>query len=97
MRRKEMTQKTNYSFDVQYPANSDSTEVQRNEVMSALGPALQQLLAVNDSAASVVVSESHRGNGNKLVELTTTLQDSQIAEVLQDFSSRHGVTVTALE
>ena len=92
-----MKQTTNYSFDVQYPANSDSTEAQRNEVMSALGPALQQLLAVNDSAATVVVSDSHKGSGNKIVELTTTLLDAQIAEVLQAFSGRHGVTVTAVE
>ena len=92
-----MSQKTNYSYDVQYPADSKSTEAQRNEVMSSLGPALQQLLAVNDGAATVVVSDSHKGSGNKLVELTTTLPDAQIAEVLQAFSSRHGVAVTALE
>ena len=92
-----MKQKTNYSFDVQYPADSDRTEVQRNEVMSSLGPALQQLLAVNDSAATVVVSDSHKGNGNKIVELTTSLLDAQITEVLQAFSSRHGVIVTAVE
>ena len=92
-----MNQKTNYSFDVQYPADSDSTEAQRNEVMSALGPALQQLLAVNDSAATVVVSDSHKGSGNKIVELTTLLQDAQIAEILHAFSGRHGVTVTAVE
>lgn len=92
-----MSQKTNYSFDVQYPADSDSTEVQRHEVMSTLGPALQQLLAVNDSAATVEVSDSHKGSGNKIVELTTSLLDAQITEVLQAFSGRHGVTVTALE
>ena len=92
-----MNQKTHYSFDVQYPANSDSTEAQRNEMMGRLGPALQQLLAVNDSAATVVVSDSHKGNGNKIVELTTTLLDAQITEVLQAFSGRHGVTVTAVE
>ena len=92
-----MNQKTNYSFDVQYPADSDRTEVQRNEVMSSLGPVLQQLLAVNDSAATVVVSDSHKGSGNKIVELTTSLLDARITEVLQAFSGRHGVTVTAVE
>ena len=92
-----MNQKTNYSFDVQYPADSDRTEVQRSEVMSSLGPALQQLLAVNDSAATVVVSDSHKGSGNKIVELTTSLLDARITEVLQAFSGRHGVTVTAVE
>ena len=92
-----MNQKTNYSFDVQYPADSDRTEAQRNEVMDSLEPALQQLLAVNDGRATVVISDSHKGSGNKLVELTTSLLDAQITEVLQAFSSRHGVTVTALE
>ena len=92
-----MNQKTNYSFDVQYPADSDRTEAQRNEVMSSLGPVLQQLLALHDSAATVVVSDSHKGSGNKIVELTTTLLDAQIAEVLQAFSGRNGVTVTAVE
>ena len=92
-----MNQKTNYSFDVQYPADSDSTEAQRNEMIGSLGPALQQLLAANDSSATVVVSDSHKGNGNKIVELTTSLLDAQIAEVLQAFSGRHGVIVTAVE
>ena len=92
-----MNQKTNYSFEVHYPAQSNSTEAQRDAVMSTLGPALQQLLAVHDSAATVVVSDSHKGGGNKIAELTTTLQDTQIAEVLQAFCSRHGVNATALE
>ena len=92
-----MSQKTNFSFDFYYPAQSDRTEAERNEVMASLGPALQQLLAANDSAATVVVSDSHKGGDNKLVELTTTLHDARIAEILQAFSSRHGVTVTALE
>ena len=92
-----MDQKTNYSFDVYYSAQSHSSEAQRNEVMASLGPALQQLIAVTDSAATVVVSDSQKGYGNKLVELTTTLPDAEIAAILQAFSSRHGVKVTALE
>ena len=92
-----MSQKTNFSFDVYFPAQSDRTEAQRNDVMAGLVPALQQLLAASDNAATVVVSDSHKGAGNKIVELTTTLQDARIAELLQAFSSRHGVTVTALE
>ena len=44
-----------------------------------------------------MVSESHKGNGNKLVELTTTLADAQIAEILKVFSAQHGVVVAALE
>ena len=89
--------KTNFSYDVQYPAQSDTTEAQRDAVMDALGPTLQALLAVQDKAATVVVSDSHRGNGNKLVELTTTLGDTQVAEILQAFSAQHGVLVAPLE
>lgn len=89
--------KTNFSYDVQYPAQSDTTQAQRDAVMDSLGPTLQALLAVQDKAATVVVSDSHRGNGNKLVELTTTLGDTQVAEILQAFSAQHGVLVAPLE
>jgi hypothetical protein len=92
-----MSQKTNFSFEVYYPAHSGSTEAQRGELMGALGLSLQQLLEVQDSAAKVVVSDSHKGPGNKIVELTTSLQDPQIAELLQAFSMRHGVVVATLE
>lgn len=92
-----MSQKTNFSFEVYYPAHSGSTEAQRDELMGALGLSLQQLLEVQDSAAKVVVSDSHKGPGNKIVELTTSLQDPQIAEILQAFSMRHGVVVATLE
>lgn len=89
--------KTNFSFDVQYPATSRSTQAQRDEVMDSLGPTLQALLAGQDKAATVTVSDSHRGEGNKLVELTTTLGDARIAEILKAFSARHGVEVSAFE
>lgn len=92
-----MGQKTNFSFEVCYPAQSDRGETERREVMGNLRPALMRLLAADDSAATVAVSDSHRGDASKLVELTTTLSDAQIAGVLQAFTSRHGVSVTALE
>jgi hypothetical protein len=92
-----MRLKTNFSFEVHYPVHSGSTPAQRDELMGALGLSLQQLLAAQDSAASVTVSDSHKGPDNKIVELTTSLQDPQIAELLQAFSLRHGVVVTALE
>jgi hypothetical protein len=92
-----MTMKTNFSFEVQYLAKSDSTQAERDEVMAGLGPRLQQLLAAGDSAATVAVSDSHKGSGNKIVELTTTLKDPQIAAILKAFSAQHGVRVTALE
>ncbi|SFC19625.1 hypothetical protein SAMN05216344_11113 [Polaromonas sp. OV174] len=92
-----MNQKTNFSFEVQYPAGSDSNQAQRDAVMAALGPALQQLLKAQDSAATVMVSDSHRGSDNKLVELSTTLQDPQIADILKTFAAQHGVLVSAFE
>ena len=92
-----MQAKTNFSFEVQYAAHSDSTQPERNALMSSLGTTLQQLLAVKDSEAQVAVSDSHKGSGHKIVELTTTLQDAQIAEILQAFSAQHGVTVSAVE
>ncbi|MGV8804978.1 MAG: hypothetical protein ACWA6Y_08460 [Polaromonas sp.] len=92
-----MDLKTNFSFEVQYPAESISTLAQRNALMDTLGPRLQQLLAAQDAQATVAVSDSHRGEASKLVELTTTLQDVQIASILQVFASQNGVNVSALE
>ena len=89
--------KTNFSFDVQYAATSDSTQAQRDEVMGSLGSTLQAMLARQDKAATVMVSDSHKGEGNKLVELTTTLADAQIAEIVKAFSAQHGVVIAAFE
>lgn len=89
--------KTNFSFEVQYLARSGSSQAERDALMQALGPSLQALLAKDDPGATVQVSSSHRGSDNQLVELTTTLQDAQVAAVLQAFSGQHGVAVTALE
>lgn len=92
-----MSHKTNFSFDVQYPAHSDRSAAERDQVMAAIGPSLQKLLVTQDGAATVAVNDSHKGSDNKIVELTTTLQDAQIAEILKAFSLQHGVLVNALE
>jgi hypothetical protein len=92
-----MNLKTNFSFELQYPAHSDTTLSERNEVMDSLQASLQELLAPQDSAAAVAVSDSHKGSGHKIVELTTTLQDAQIVQILKSFSAKHGVVVSALE
>jgi hypothetical protein len=89
--------KTNFSFEVQYPEHSPSNAAQRDEVMGSLGPVLQKLLAAQDSETSVAVSDSHKGPDHKIVELTTTLQDEQIAQILKSFSKQHGLNVSALE
>ena len=92
-----MTPQTHYSFEVHYPAHASSPKAQRDELMAALGLSLQQLVAAQDSSASVTVSDSHKGDDHKLVELTTHLPNPQMSDILQTFSQRHGVIVTALE
>ena len=92
-----MSQKTNFSFEIHYPADTAVPEAESTKLMAALGPTLQALFAAQDSAATVTVSDSHKGGGHKLVELVTSLQDAQIATVLQAFSVQHGVSVQALE
>ena len=90
-----MNPKTNFSFEVQYTA--DSAQTGADGVMASLGPSLQKVFAATDPSATVAVSDSHKGDSNKLIELTTTLQDAEIANILQAFSGQHGVTVSALE
>ncbi|WP_309682517.1 hypothetical protein [Polaromonas sp.] len=89
--------KTNFSFEVQYLAQSGAPQAERDALMQGLGPSLQALLARDDPGATVRVSSSHKGSDNKIVELSTRLQDAQIAALLQAFSGQHGVAVTALE
>lgn len=92
-----MSLKTHFSFEVQYAEGTAADKDERDGVMASLGPSLQQLFAANDPSAKVLVSDSHKGGGNKLIELVTTLQDAEIAGILQAFSGQHGVTVSALE
>ncbi len=89
--------KTSFSFDIFYAERSAITTEQRNEVMRTLGPTLQAQLAPGDNAATVVVSDSHRGSGNRMVEISTTLHDAELGAVLQKFAGDKGLTVTALE
>lgn len=91
-----MTTKTNFSFEIFY-AQSSQGQPAGDDVMSTLGSTLQSLLATKDSAATVTVSDTHKGSNNKIIEITTTLQDAQLAEVLKAFSETHGLTVSALE
>jgi len=88
---------THFSFEVQYAQGSRAAKGERDALMASLGPTLQKLFAADDPSATVTVSDSHKGDGNKIIELVTTLQDGAIAGILQTFSGRHGVTVSALE
>lgn len=65
--------------------------------MDSLAPTLQALFTEQDSAATVTASDGRKGESSKLVELTTTLGDAPIAEILKAFSARHGVAVHAFE
>ena len=91
-----MSTKTNFSFEVFY-AQSSPGKPDGDDVMTTLGSTLEGLLAPKDGAARVVVSDSHKGSNNRIVEITTTLQDAQLEEVLKTFSESHGLTVSALE
>ena len=88
---------SHFSFEIQYSEHSASSPSERAEVMDALGPTLKQLLAAQDGDATVKVSESHKGDDHKLVELTSTLADAQVRQMLQSFAAQHGVSVLALE
>jgi hypothetical protein len=92
-----MNPKTNFSFEVQYTASSGASPKGAGSVMASLGPSLQKVFAATDPSATVAVSDSHKGSGNQIVELVTTLQDAEIADILKAFSDKHGVTVSALE
>ena len=92
-----MAQKTNFSFEVKYLADSDRSQAQQGEVIASLQTTLQQLISAQDAKAEVLVSDSQKGSGNKLVELTTALGDAQLALILKAFSEQHGVSVTAFE
>lgn len=92
-----MHTKTNFSFELYYGESSASTQAQRDQTMRTLEPSLSALFTARDSTASVTVSDSHKGSLNKIIELVTTLQDTQIAELLKGFCDAHGTTVTALE
>lgn len=92
-----MTSKTHFSFEFQYTDASQATQAERDKVMDSLGPTLQALFATGDAAATVEESDSHKGSNNKIVELVTTLEDAQIAEILKRFCEQHAVTFSALE
>ncbi len=92
-----MHTKTNFSFELYYAQSSASTQAQRDRTMRDLEPLLSALCTASDSTASLTVSDSHKGSFNKIIELVTTLQDAQIAEILKGFCDAHGTTVTALE
>lgn len=92
-----MALKTNFSFDIYYNDQSASTQSQRDAVMGKLGPSLLALLAPKDSAAKVAISESHKGDGNKLVEITTSLPEADVDALLKQFCDSNGVAIALLE
>ncbi|MEO8023369.1 hypothetical protein [Polaromonas sp.] len=92
-----MNLKTNFSFELQYPADAAIPYAQRDEVIRSVGPALQALFAGQDSTAVVTANDSQKGSHHKILEMVTTLDDAQIAAILKDFSEKHGLSIQALE
>ena len=92
-----MNTTTNFSFELYYTATSTADAGQRETVMRKLGPSLQALLAARDSTAKVSVSDSHKGTDNKIVELSTTLPDAGVAEILKGFCDASGLTMNIVE
>jgi len=89
--------RTHFSFEIQYPAVSAASPAERAGVMDTLGAALKRLLGTIDEAATVAVSDGHKGPEHKLVELTTTLDDAQVGQLLESFAAQHDLRVQALE
>lgn len=88
---------TQFSYDVQFPAHSETPQAERDEVMASLSPSLEGLLSINDPDAKVIDTESHKGEGHRIVELTTSLDDEQVGSAMKAFSKQYGLAVNALE
>ncbi len=91
-----MSNQTRFSFEV-YRAESSGAPPAGDDVMQSLAPALEGLLAAKDNAARVTVSDSHKGGNNRIVEIVTTLQDAELADVLKAFGDSNKLTISALE
>ena len=90
--------KTNFSFELQYDAASMADQAERSAFMATLESSLQKLLLeAGDTAAKVTLSNSHKGNANKIVEFVSTLTDQQLGEILTRFTTEHGVSMAPLE
>lgn len=88
---------TNFSYDVQFSEQNDTPASEREAVLGSLADSLQGLLAVNDPAATVTASESQKGEGHKIIELTTELDNEQVGAALKVFSKQHGLSISPLE
>lgn len=88
---------THFSYNVQFSEHNDIPAAEREEVFGTLADSLQGLLAVNDPAATVTDSESQKGQGHKIIELTTALDDEQVGAALKVFAKQHSLSISALE
>jgi hypothetical protein len=92
-----MAFKTNFSFDIYFNDQSTSNQSQRDAVMGTLEPSLLALLTLKDRVAKVAISESHKGDGNKLVEITTSLPEAELDALLKQFCESNGLAIALLE
>jgi hypothetical protein len=88
---------TNFSYNVQFSEQNDTPASEREGVMNSLADSLQGLLAVNDPAATVTDNDSQMGDGHKVIEITTALDDEQVGAALKVFSKQHGLSISAPE
>lgn len=86
-----------FSYDVQFPAHSDTPRAERDETMASLSTSLEGLLSINDPDAKVIDTDSHKGEGHRIVELTTTLDNEQIGAAMKAFSKQYGLAINPLE
>jgi len=92
-----MNPKTNFSFELQYAPGAKTPYAERDAALDRTEPALQALFAAQDKGAAVSLDDSQKGSGSRILELSTTLDDAQIAGILKEFSEQHSLSISALE
>jgi hypothetical protein len=92
-----MNPKTSFSFELQYAPDAKTPYADRDTALGKAEPALQALFAAQDKGAAVSLNNSQKGSGSRILELSTTLDDAQIAVILKTFSEQNGLSISALE
>lgn len=88
---------TNFSYNVQLSEHNETPAAEREDVLNSVGDSLQGLLSINDADATVTTSASQKGDGHKIIELTTSLDDEQVGAALKVLSKQNGLSISALE
>lgn len=86
-----------YLYDVQFPSNTEVPQAEQDEVMASLSSSLEGLLSLNDDKATVTDTESHKGEGHRLLDVSTTLDDEQMATAIKALAKQTGLAVNPQE